>query len=940
MTVQTSTSTASFAGNGVTSVFPIGFKFNSAADLIVSLIEDATGGILPLTLNSQYTVSGAGDDSGGAITMLSPPAAGQTLSVRRVIAILQPTDLRNQGSFFAEVHEEALDLLTMIDQQQQDEINIATALAHEAADSAEAMVGRQDAFEISAGYAEIGDYAAGLSITARNQIFLKDGEYYRASAGLALPYTTTGVWAGESASFVGIGDAVLRQDLSQQDGARLVGGSVPTVADVTALRSYAGRYDNDRVRLLQYGASPGIGEGVFRRITSATPADNGVTVFGVPGNIRWIREESSGPIDARWAGAVPASSYSAGMADSKDAVALAQSAAGINGVVHFPLPAGWTEAHYLLNATGINLAGSLISADPGVVIHAPFTSDNEGEKPRTVGDVVFSEEAPAGSSTYLTERGENAHPLIAGISAGMAAAAISIPDRQRKFSFVDDARAVRISSLDTGAFTLDATGMTIAANQVLWTDATAAGADYQGVEFAAAAGAEIECLAHNVSNGGASGSFYVGVRAVGAAGAASACRYYKFTIAAGAYQIYSGTTLLQTVIFNNEADRFNDVQGPVRVGVRVGANSRFMQLILNGKNYGEIDLGSAIAHSIFFLADQAGRATIQFKYPIARCRDSLVATKPLKIACLGDSITRGARSTTEWPQLVREFAQHLPGIGQITQLTNMAVSGISAATVAATIGSYDFSGYDYVLVMLGTNDCQGGGNGGAGAYYSNIVNIGSAIAAAGARPIFGVIPTYTGAAETGNGNATTNVAYIPMYQQIIRERILNAGWALADVDDFFGNNYGFPGSFDSGLSTSWYHDNIHPNTKGQIAVAAAFSAALSRLAVRPVRGCYVTMIKPQGTFAITGESTSGMPRAVLQGNVVSIHGAVSGGATSQVIGTLPAWARPAGYVRSSIFARTGGAQVLASVEARNDGSLVSGLSWGTEQADLSMTFHA
>lgn len=125
MTVQTSTSTASFAGNGVTSVFPIGFKFNSAADLVVSLIEDATGGILPLTLNSQYTVSGAGDDSGGAITMISPPAAGQTLSVRRVIGILQPTDLRNQGSFFAEVHEDAFDRLTMIAQQQQGAIGRA-----------------------------------------------------------------------------------------------------------------------------------------------------------------------------------------------------------------------------------------------------------------------------------------------------------------------------------------------------------------------------------------------------------------------------------------------------------------------------------------------------------------------------------------------------------------------------------------------------------------------------------------------------------------------------------------------------------------------------------------------------------------------------------------------------------------------------------------------
>jgi lysophospholipase L1-like esterase len=554
--------------------------------------------------------------------------------------------------------------------------------------------------------------------------------------------------------------------------------------------------------------------------------------------------------------------------------------------------------------------------------------------------VVFSEQAPVAANTYRTERGQNLNPLIAGISAGMATAATTIGNQQRKFSFVSDARAVRISNLDTSAFTLDATGMTIVDNQVSWATPASAGADLQGIEFAAAAGAEIECVAHNVSNGGATGSFYIGVRAVAANGGTAAARCYKFTIAAGAYQVYSGTTLLQTVIFNNEADRFNDVQGPVRVGIRVGANSRFVQLILNGKNYGEIDLGTAMAHSIFYVADLDGRNTIQFKYAIARNRDMLVAPKPLKIACLGDSITRGARSSNEWPQLLRDFGQHMPGIGQITELNNMAVSGISAATIAADIASYDFTGYDYALVMLGTNDCQSGGNGGLGAFFSNIVIIAQAIADDGAKPVFGVIPTYTGSAETGNGNATTNIAYIPNYQQVIRERILNAGYNVADVDEFFGNNYGFPGSFDSGLSTSWYNDNIHPNTKGQIAVAAAFAAALSRLAVRPVRGCYVSMIKPGGSFAINGEANHGILRAVLQGNTVDIHGAVSGGAAGQVIGALPVWARPAGYVRKAIFARTGGAQVLAGLEIRNDGNLVSGtLAWGTEQADLSVSFH-
>lgn len=77
-------------------------------------------------------------------------------------------------------------------------------------------------FLISSGYDDIGDYAAGLTITGRNQVFLRSGQYYRAKGTLALPYTTNGNWTAESANFVSVGDAVLRQELAQPDGDTLV----------------------------------------------------------------------------------------------------------------------------------------------------------------------------------------------------------------------------------------------------------------------------------------------------------------------------------------------------------------------------------------------------------------------------------------------------------------------------------------------------------------------------------------------------------------------------------------------------------------------------------------------------------------------------------------------------------------------------------------------
>lgn len=122
MTVQTNTNVASFNGNGVTQIFPIAFKFNNDTDLVVLLVDDDTGAATTLTLNSDYTVSGEGDEEGGLVNVVVAPTAGQRLKVTRIVDILQLLDLRNQGKFFAEVHEDAFDLLTMIAQQHQSEI--------------------------------------------------------------------------------------------------------------------------------------------------------------------------------------------------------------------------------------------------------------------------------------------------------------------------------------------------------------------------------------------------------------------------------------------------------------------------------------------------------------------------------------------------------------------------------------------------------------------------------------------------------------------------------------------------------------------------------------------------------------------------------------------------------------------------------------------------
>lgn len=122
MTVSSSASTASFPGNGVTTVFPLPFRFFSNSDVEVSLLNVASGVVTPQSIGTNYTLSGAGDpevdgNANSTLTMLVAPPSGVTLIVERVMDAVQQTDIINQARFFPEIHENVFDRLTMLIQQ-------------------------------------------------------------------------------------------------------------------------------------------------------------------------------------------------------------------------------------------------------------------------------------------------------------------------------------------------------------------------------------------------------------------------------------------------------------------------------------------------------------------------------------------------------------------------------------------------------------------------------------------------------------------------------------------------------------------------------------------------------------------------------------------------------------------------------------------------------
>ncbi len=117
MTIVNQDFDVSFAGNGVQTVFTVLFKFLADTDLNVLLIDDTTGVAVLQTLTTDYSVTGAGDDAGGTVTMVVAPPTGQTLRIVRWVPFTQQTDYLENDKFPAETHEDALDKLTILVQQ-------------------------------------------------------------------------------------------------------------------------------------------------------------------------------------------------------------------------------------------------------------------------------------------------------------------------------------------------------------------------------------------------------------------------------------------------------------------------------------------------------------------------------------------------------------------------------------------------------------------------------------------------------------------------------------------------------------------------------------------------------------------------------------------------------------------------------------------------------
>ena len=84
MTISTTTIKNSYSGNDSTDAFSYTFKITADSEMQV-IIRSSTGSETVKSLTTHYTVSGAGNASGGTVTFTSGniPATGETVILRR-----------------------------------------------------------------------------------------------------------------------------------------------------------------------------------------------------------------------------------------------------------------------------------------------------------------------------------------------------------------------------------------------------------------------------------------------------------------------------------------------------------------------------------------------------------------------------------------------------------------------------------------------------------------------------------------------------------------------------------------------------------------------------------------------------------------------------------------------------------------------------------------
>lgn len=133
MTISNTGNRVTYQGNGLSTVFNYTFQVFNEDHIRVVSFDGSTE--TTLVKNIDFTVEGVRNTSGGTVTLTTAPPIGTSIILIRQLPLVQETDIRNQGPFFAEIHEDEYDRQIMIDQQLSESVGRAVRVTIPARDA-------------------------------------------------------------------------------------------------------------------------------------------------------------------------------------------------------------------------------------------------------------------------------------------------------------------------------------------------------------------------------------------------------------------------------------------------------------------------------------------------------------------------------------------------------------------------------------------------------------------------------------------------------------------------------------------------------------------------------------------------------------------------------------------------------------------------------------
>ncbi len=128
MTITSTVARNDYTGSDTVGPYAYTFRIFNATDLEV-IVRDTNDLEIPYVYQTDYTVSGVGNRTGGNVTFVDEVPLNYAISIRRVVPVTQQTNLRNQGQYYPETVEDTFDVGVMIDQQQQDQMDRSVYLS-------------------------------------------------------------------------------------------------------------------------------------------------------------------------------------------------------------------------------------------------------------------------------------------------------------------------------------------------------------------------------------------------------------------------------------------------------------------------------------------------------------------------------------------------------------------------------------------------------------------------------------------------------------------------------------------------------------------------------------------------------------------------------------------------------------------------------------------